>query len=711
MERTGKLQKRESDIMRCFPFMKKFAFWAVALLPIAGAFMISGCGDDTLSGSGGLLMQYFSSTPSGEIKNGKTAIVEAKVTDVQGVNKSGQRVTFSVSPTSLGYFTPVSDTTKTDGTVASIFTATATGTVTLQATVGSASKSMSMVISDNATSTGRVTLEVTPLIMIANGADTAQLLISVVGADGQGVPNGTIIYLVAGEKFYDRDNDGYWTPGNDSLIVDANANGIWDPIGTIPSTVTTTNGSATATYRAGVQSTTAYVRASLLESGVAQYAEASVKLNPNTTVASISITHHFEDLRVKGVGGIEWTIVSATAYDQFGNTVPDGIPIDFTIANGPSGGENIESKGYGPVTAITNTNGEAVATVYSGTVSGTIRLRASSGSVISAVTQLVINAGPPELIRIGAGLCNVRSFDFVNVVNKVVAVVCDHYTNPVPDSTSVYFSTSEGCIQAYGLTGVANPKGVTSVDWVSCDHKNGRVWVYAETAGGTVRDSVLFISSGPSGYVRILKYPSTLVADGEDKGEVILEVADINNNFMVAGTNVDVKAKYGTIHGGSTTDGCYYSLFEVDYTSSILRRDYSWTSPDDGIGAVSNVSVKAGGVGGISSGFTTIFQTGNTYVKNSSVDIEGEVEPNSTVPFSVVVKDRSGNPLGGHVMTLVATMGIITGANYVTDEFGEINLFFTAPSNQGASVITVTDQDPRGMVSFAKKIKVKTADI
>ena len=45
-----------------------------------------------------------------------------------------------------------------------------------------------------------------------------------------------------------------------------------------------------------------------------------------------------------------------------------------------------------------------------------------------------------------------------------------------------------------------------------------------------------------------------------------------------------------------------------------------------------------------------------------------------------------------------------------TDAYGEVNLFYTAPATLGACIITVTDLDPRGDVSFAKKVKIKNEE-
>ncbi len=715
MRNIGTSQEKESAVNKSALFSNKFALIGLVAMMLLGVGLIAGCGDSTLSGSGSAQFQYVASSPSGEIDAGSTAIVEARVVDATGAALSGQRVTFSVTPTALGYFTPVSDTTAADGTVAAVFTATSSGTATLQATVSGTTLTTSLLINDNTGGSGRITVSVTPLLMTANSADSANVLITATKKDGTPISDGMTIFLCAGERFVDRDRDGYFTKGVDSLIYDVNANGQWDPIGSIPTSTTTSGGTASVYYRAGNQATTVYIRATMIDSGNVSFAEVSAKLNPNTKVASIAMSANFENLRVKGVGGIEFGGLVATAYDEFGNPVPEGIPIAFTIASGPNGGENIQGQGYGPVEVSTNSNGQASVTVYSGTISGSVRLRASSGSVISAATPFAINSGPPYTIRLGATSCNQVSWEYVNVENQVTAIVCDIYTNPVPDSTAVYFWTSEGCIDGYSLTGVqglgGTHPGMASVNWWSCTHINGRVWVRAETAGGTVTDSAMFLSSGPPIYIEILEYPSTLYAQSDEKGNITVSVYDINHNLVIGNTQVDFETQFGTIGNGGTVDGCHASIFKTKYTAAQLKKDYSPVSPDDGIGAVSFVSVRAGGMGGVSNGFTTLFLTTETYVKSSSIDIEAEVEPGTVTPFTVVIKDRGNNPLGGHRLTLFPNGGTITGSSFVTNEYGEVSLFYTAPGAEGTYLITVTDTDPRGSVSFAKKVKVKIAEL
>jgi hypothetical protein len=266
-------------------------------------------------------------------------------------------------------------------------------------------------------------------------------------------------------------------------------------------------------------------------------------------------------------------------------------------------------------------------------------------------------------------------------------------------------------VQALALTGTAWPPGIVEVDWYSGEPRNdGDAFIYVETAGRQVADTVWFITSGPPVYTTVLAYPSSLIADGEDKGLVIVQVRDINDNWVVAATPVSFKTNFGTINGGGTQDGWINSVYETEYHSQVLKKDYSPDAPDDGIGAVSVVRVQSGGAVGPTNSFQTLFLTGNTYVGNCDILIEPEIEPSATVPFSIVVKDRAGNPLGGHSLEIHASLGTLSAIFLTSNEYGEVNLFFTAPAVQGATIITVTDRDPRGEVSFAKKVKIKTED-
>lgn len=130
---------------------------------------------------------------------------------------------------------------------------------------------------------------------------------------------------------------------------------------------------------------------------------------------------------------------------------------------------------------------------------------------------------------------------------------------------------------------------------------------------------------------------------------------------------------------------------------------------DDGIGAIDYLVARSGFLASATVPCTLL--TGNTYSQSCAINIASSVPTSSTTPFSVVIKDRAGNPLGDHdlVVTLSGS-GSIANPNQTTDSYGEADGFtYTAPALDATVIINVTDNDPRGGVTFSTQITV-TAD-
>ncbi|MDH4223501.1 MAG: hypothetical protein OEV55_08185 [candidate division Zixibacteria bacterium] len=412
------------------------------------------------------------------------------------------------------------------------------------------------------------------------------------------------------------------------------------------------------------------------------------------SIASIELISVNPSIQVKGTGGIESVVLVATGYDKFGNVVGAGNEIVFRILNGPNGGENLENKGYGPDTALTCEAGNASVTLNSGTVSGTVEIRAEVGLIRSRVTKVAIHAGPPVYLSLGAGELNILGWNYVNCSTPITAMVDDVYGNPVQDNTAVYFGTEEGMVDAYDLTS----GGFATSEYHSGEPRNdGQAYVWASTSGGTVADTIKIIISGEPFSVAFLTYPTSIIADGLSKGNVTVEVLDINGNYVIGGTSVVMESDFGTCPSGATQDGIYASIFDTKLTSEVLDKDYSAVTPDDGIGAVSYLTAKSGGV---KDAVQVSFLTDLAYQKNCNLDIEGTVVYEGQAAINVEIKDRYGNPLGGHILTASATQGTITNSPDTTNAFGESwKMVFNAPpadTSIKSSTITITDQDPRG---------------
>jgi hypothetical protein len=690
--------------------------WMVGLMATVGVacLMVFGCSSkntvDNEIPTGSVISVSASPT---SVETSETSVVEATVT-ANSVGIADQVIYFSVSPSSAGTVTPQYDTTEADGVAATVFTASQAGAVVVQAQiVGTAiSSSVGLSVSQGSAGSGNVNVSASRSLLLANGHDTSEVTVVVRDELGQPAPDGTLIKLIAGEKFLDRDGNGYWSANIDSLLADANGNGNWDSYGLIPSTVTVSGGAGQATvdYISGDDAYTIYIKVTVDDNGIQGYAELSLQLSPNTVLYSIYLASDSVTLSVAQTGGIETAILRATGYDTHGNPVPEGMPIVFAILDGPGGGEQVDTVGYGPDTAYTNNQGMAATTISSGTVSGTVRIRAYFGTVLSNATQVLIAAGPPEYIEIGSSVCNTQSWNRVGDSVGILAIVSDVYLNPVNDSTVVYFRCDEGVMKATENRTMHNNGHAVSW-WYSgktVPTADGVVRIYAETSGGTVLDSSLFYNSWTAATLTITSWQASILADGSRSFTAEIAAADGNGNFVINGTTFEGEAIFLNVAGGSFSDGCYGAAGSSRVTSVVLDRDWSTTGANDnGIGAID--TVKYWTKSGASVMAECALLTGPAYSSKCEITGPTSAVPGEQVRLSVKVADRWGNPLGDHTMNITASGGVVTGGTQETDTYGEAYGFiWTAPALDGDYNIVVTDTDPLGSgMVLTKKITVK----
>ena len=693
--------------------------WALVLTAVlAVAIWSTGCDSkstaDTGSGDGTTQIALAASPTS--LQTSESSVLEATLT-TSGVAVAGEQVQFTVSPSGSGTVTPSTATTDADGVAATVFTASQSGSIVIQAQVVGTSLTTSVGLSISAGSTsgsGNVNLSVSESLLLANGHDSSLVTVVVRDEIGQPAADGTIIKLAAGEKFVDVDGNGYWSQNIDTLVFDANANEQWDSYGLIPSTAVVAGGNGTATvyYVSGDEAYTVYIKATVDDNGLSGWAEASVQLSPNTTLHSIYLAADSMTLAVQSTGGIESGQLRAIGYDVNGNPVPAGMPIVFAILDGPGGGESLDTLGAGPDTAITNGLGQASTTIHSGTVSGTIRIRAYSGTILSNATQVLVAAGPPEYIVVGAAECNVKDWAVVGDSVDIVAVVSDVYLNPVNDSTVVYFRCDEGTMMATQLR-TRNNKGIATSSWISGTNvptADGIVWVWAETAGGTVIDSCAFFNTFVANTVSVTGWQTSLLADGKAGFWITVSAVDLNGNFVVNGTKFESFSSYLKVPDGAFGDGCYSASDYIKVSSSTLETDESLTGAnDDGIGATDNVTFTA--ESGASVTRTCDLLTGFAYSGTSSMSGPSSALPGETIRIMAIVADRWGNPLGDHTLNMTASGGTVNSATHETNGYGEASGYqWTAPAGEGDYNITITDTDPRGGgLVMTMKVTVKAA--
>lgn len=503
-------------------------------------------------------------------------------------------------------------------------------------------------------------------------------------------------------------DDAYNNPVPDGTVVyfGTDVGFIFTPDGT--GTAPTDAGVAKGTYCALLPDTntaTQAIVACRVEGSVACETAIALPVDQDPdlpgAVARIELVPSRTEIAVRGTGWTEQCAILATAYDNRSRPVGSGRTITFEILAGPGGGEEIESAGYGPFEATTDGNGQARVALNSGTVSGTVRLEARTPGLVTRSALVSIAAGPPVRISLGIDPLNIRGWDAVGVEADVVAIVSDAYNNPVSNGTTIYFTCDEGIIRGSdgNLGSAVTAGGLARATYLSgLPRQDGRVTVTATTAGGSVLGSTGLISSGPPVSIEFVAPtpPVAIPADGESEVQVTVEVLDANGNFVLSGTSVGFRATQGSIEESATTsDGVYGSIAQANLRSDTLDRDFSWSVPDDGIGAWVRVTAEAGLGGAVSDALEVAFGTGSAYRGNSRIDLSSSVTPGSATPFEIQVRDRYGNPLGGHVIELSVSGGGSVTATGTTDTWGTAGpLVFTAPASDTTCVITAVDTDP-----------------
>ncbi|MGB2982138.1 MAG: hypothetical protein WBC77_12935, partial [Candidatus Zixiibacteriota bacterium] len=652
----------------------KVIWWLLSGMALV--FLLMSCGERSTKSEGngeggGVVITSLVVVPS-PVQEGRSAVVDLVVLDDVGQPLSGVEVSFSVSPTNIGHCSPSVDTTDANGSAGTVFTATSPGAAVIRAGIeGVTSKTVQVEVVAQTVSTEPLTIEITPEVLPADGLSTGEIEVTVRDASGFLAEDGTVVKFTAGERFNDVDEDGYFTEGVDELTSDANQNGEWDPIGFIPLYALTDNGEVTVTYIAGFRTGTAHVKVTTDIDGELLQDDATLLLVPTDSVAYIVLMPDQPVIQVRGTGGMEATQVRAILYDDNGSRVGKDFPVEFYIMYGPGGGEALNGVTSDSITVNTNSYGEAIVTLSSGTKSGVVKLRAKSGTVLSTSSIVTVCAGPPVEISVGVTPCNIRGWDEDCVEASVCACVADMYGNPVPDSTSVHFGTEEGVVTCCDRT----KQGCAYATYRSCDPRgDGRVMIWAETWGesGMLADTCLLIISGPPASINFLIYPEWLWADGVHKGWVRVEVLDINGNFVLDHTPVEMTTNFGSITSGYTSDGRYASIYDTELLSQVLAQDYSMTydNRDDSVGVVNVLTAKSGVV---SNSVNVDFITGYTYRANCEIFVVSPVPRGATVPVEIIIKDAYGIPLGGHRIVgdqAHTAGGTIVGSDY-TNKFGQ----------------------------------------
>lgn len=392
----------------------------------------------------------------------KTSLVTSETTTVSSTFKSnglpvaGITVTFT---TTLGSVSPLTAVTNASGTATTQLTAGATagqGVVTASATIGGILVTGNGLFNENLPKLSPITLG---LATLSYGGSTS---VSVTVKDANG--------------------NAYSGPELSVVFTKSSATSI------INSPIKTAFGVATTTYQAVTTSGTDTITATIAgDSSTAVTTTISIAPPSANSIQFVSVQP--KNIGLKGMGEtgfVETALVTFKVLDTLGQPKPNQL-VNFSL-NSTIGGLALTSP-----SGSTAFDGTVSVYVQAGTIATSVRVTATIAGTSPAIStqsnQLVVSTGVPaqDGFSISIEKLNPGSFNIDGVTSTVTARLSDHFHNPVPDGTAVYFTTSGGMIHPSCTT----LDGACSVTWISQNPRpvnnspanNGRAVILAYAIG------------------------------------------------------------------------------------------------------------------------------------------------------------------------------------------------------------------------------------
>lgn len=236
--------------------------------------------------------------------------------------------------------------------------------------------------------------------------------------------------------------------------------------------VTTSAGKALATYTSkgcigvggadAIKATTTFRGNVLTSSGYI-----FVKPDSAQTISFVSATPELVSL--KETGGLETSVVRFQVLGQAGNPVK-GECVNFRLNTEVGGLALVRSKcsPSGPESYGSSTDADGFVTtiVQAGTVATAVRVTATTANGISTQSSaLAVSTGIPDQNSMTISLTDIEpiAWDYNGVQSTVTIRLADAFNNPVPDDTTVAFTTNGGSIAPNCPT----KNGTCSVTWTS----------------------------------------------------------------------------------------------------------------------------------------------------------------------------------------------------------------------------------------------------
>ena len=274
-----------------------------------------------------------------------------------------------------------------------------------------------------------------------------------------------------------------------------------DGFATIDQQVNTVNGEAVATYEdiscAGGDGNEDVIVASVVVNNSTLSITRSITILAESVGSINFISADPTQLVLLGTGGQNSQTISTLLF-QVNGTLGNPLAqqnVTFSL-NTQTGGLSLF-----PALGITNSQGQVSARVTSGNVPTSVRVTAEvvTESGISVLTQsdlLAVNTGLPDQnsFTLSADNLNPEANSISGQTVGLVARLADTFNNPVPDGTSVSFTTEGGVIEPSCTT----TNGTCGVTWTSANPRTSdhRITILATAIG----HETLFDANGNNSY-------------------------------------------------------------------------------------------------------------------------------------------------------------------------------------------------------------------
>lgn len=188
---------------------------------------------------------------------------------------------------------------------------------------------------------------------------------------------------------------------------------------------------------------------------------------------------------IAGSGGAEQTTVTFKVFAASNTPLP-GASVVFSIQQNPGGVGLNASGSTASVTGTTDQSGLVSISVFSGTIPGPIKVRASLAStptVFAETQNLTVASGPPSqrFMSLSVSSSNIEGWELDGVPTTLTVRIADRQGNAVADGTVVNFTTEGGQVSNSCATTTVNKISSCSVNFISQNPRpaGGRVSVIA----------------------------------------------------------------------------------------------------------------------------------------------------------------------------------------------------------------------------------------